>query len=262
MQTTQTTGQNKHGYKEGLLNNNLSSENETQGPRPDKIRQMFSEISENYDLANTVLSAGVHHLWRKAVVRWSDAKPGNRVLDCATGTGDLAIEFKRVVGSEGSVLGTDFCVDMMLSGPAKAEKNGMQISFEQADVMNLPYAAASFDISSIAFGIRNVPDPARALCELARVTRPGGVVMILEFGQPKHQMLGTAYNWYSRKVLPKIGGWITGRPEAYEYLQNSSAHFPCREEFIQLMRKTDRFESAEYRSLSLGIAYIYKAVVR
>jgi demethylmenaquinone methyltransferase / 2-methoxy-6-polyprenyl-1,4-benzoquinol methylase len=232
------------------------------GPQAEKIRSMFGEIAGSYDLANTVLSGGVHHLWRKALVRWSGAKAGQRVLDCATGTGDLAIAFKKSVGGMGEVIGTDFCAEMLVPAPGKAEKQGLAIKFEQADVTQLPYESASFDISSISFGIRNVQDPVKGLSELGRVVRPGGVVMVLEFGQPTAPGFQQAYDFYSKKVLPKIGGLITGRPQAYEYLQTSSAHFPCGEEFVELMKSTGKFSSVEYRTLTFGIAYLYKAIVR
>lgn len=234
----------------------------TTGPQAERIQSMFGEIAGRYDLANTILSAGIHHLWRKSVVKWSGARAGQRVLDCATGTGDLAIEFKKAVGSSGDVIGTDFCKEMLAPAPAKAEKQGLAIHFEQADVTNLPFENASFDVSSISFGIRNVQDPVKGLSELARVVRPGGVVMVLEFGQPNIPGVQQAFDFYSRRVLPKIGGWITGRPQAYEYLQNSSAKFPCREEFVEMMMQTGQFESCEFRTLSLGIAYMYKGVVR
>ena len=223
---------------------------------------MFNDIAENYDLANTVMSAGVHHLWRKALVRWSGAKKGDEVLDCATGTGDLAIEFKTVVGAEGRVVGTDFSPGMLAPAPAKAAKRGLEIKFEQADVTALPYADSSFDISSISFGIRNVEDPVKGLSELARVVRPGGVVMVLEFGQPRIPGVKQAYGFYSKHLLPRVGGWVTGRRQAYEYLQDSSALFPCRDEFVKLMTSTGRFSSCDYRPVTFGIAYLYRGVVK
>jgi demethylmenaquinone methyltransferase / 2-methoxy-6-polyprenyl-1,4-benzoquinol methylase len=234
----------------------------TTGPQAEKIRSMFGEIAGGYDLANTVLSGGVHHLWRKSLVRWSEAKSGQKILDCATGTGDLAIAFKKAVGTDGEVIGTDFCTEMLAPAPSKASKQGLKIKFEQADVTQLPYESAMFDISSISFGIRNVQDPAKGLSELARVVRPGGVVMVLEFGQPSTPGFQQAYDFYSKKVLPKIGGLITGRPQAYEYLQNSSSQFPCGDEFVALMMSTDRFAKVEYKPLTLGIAYLYKATVK
>jgi len=232
------------------------------GPEAEKIRSMFGEIAGGYDLANTVLSAGVHHLWRKAVVKWSGARLGQRVLDCATGTGDLALEFKEAVGAAGEVVGTDFCPEMLSFAPAKAAKRGLDVKFEQADVTRLPYETASFQIASISFGIRNVQDPAKGLSELARVVKPGGVVMILEFGQPTVPGVQSAYHFYSRKILPLIGGLITGRKTAYEYLQNSSAKFPCGDEFTAMMMSTGRYASVEARPLTFGIAYMYRGVVK
>lgn len=231
-------------------------------PEAEKVRSMFSKIAGRYDLANNILSGGIHHLWRMKLVDWSGAKPGDKILDCATGTGDLAIQFKSMVGPQGTVVGTDFCAEMMIPAPIKAEDRGLEIKFEQADVMALPYADKTFDISSISFGIRNVSDARKGISELARVVRPGGHVMILEFGQPKISAIASAYNFYSSKVLPTLGGWITGQKSAYEYLQNSSAKFPCREDFVALMRSTDRFSSIEYTPVTFGVAYIYKGTVR
>ncbi|HVK60891.1 MAG TPA: bifunctional demethylmenaquinone methyltransferase/2-methoxy-6-polyprenyl-1,4-benzoquinol methylase UbiE [Bdellovibrionales bacterium] len=238
------------------------NQNDVRGPQAEKIRAMFNEIAPGYDRANNILSGGIHHLWRKSLVRLSGAKAGDRVLDCATGTGDLAIEFKLAVVPNGRVVGTDFSPEMLKPAPAKAAKRGLEIRFEQADVTQLNFADASFDIASISFGIRNVEDPVKGLSELARVVRPGGAVMVLEFGQPKMPGFAQAYDLYSKHVLPKLGGLVTGRAQAYEYLQNSSAQFPCREEFLALMEKTGRFASCEFKPVSLGIAYMYKGIVR
>ncbi|MEN0059934.1 MAG: bifunctional demethylmenaquinone methyltransferase/2-methoxy-6-polyprenyl-1,4-benzoquinol methylase UbiE, partial [Bdellovibrio sp.] len=205
-------------------------------PNPEIIRAMFSKVAARYDRGNNVLSMGIHHLWRKKLVRYSGAQPGHHVLDCATGTGDLAIEFKKAVGPTGVVLGTDFCAEMLIPAPAKARELGLEIQFEQADVTQLQYADNRFDRASISFGIRNVGDPVKALQEMARVTKPGGQVLILEFGQVSLPIFGSIYNFYSQNILPKIGGWVTGQKEAYEYLQKSSAAFPCREEFVKLMQ--------------------------
>lgn len=225
------------------------------GPSADSIRNMFSSISGRYDRANTVLSLGIHHLWRKALVRWSGAKAGSRVLDCATGTGDLAFEFEK---KGASVIGTDFCEDMLVHARKKAEARGSSARFEQADVLALSFPDASFDVATISFGIRNVSDPVRGLAEMGRVVRAGGYVLVLEFGQSSVPLWGPLFELYSRKVLPRIGGWVTGKPEAYEYLQNSSAKFPCKEGFLELARKTGLFDRAEFRPLSGGIAYLYR----
>lgn len=232
-----------------------------QSPDPEIIRSMFSKVAANYDKANSVLSVGIHHLWRKKLVQLSEAHQGQDVLDCATGTGDLAIAFKKVVGP-GKVIGTDFCVEMLEPAPAKAAAEHLDIIFETADVTNLQYANHSFDIVSISFGIRNVNDPIKALKEMARVCRPGGKVMILEFGQMSIPVLNSAYNFYSEKILPILGGWVTGQKDAYDYLQKSSAAFPCRDEFISLMRQTNMFLDLEFTAVSFGIAYIYTGTVK
>lgn len=245
----------------------MPAETQTTGPvagspKAEQVRSMFNDIAANYDRANTVMSVGIHHLWRRTLVNWSGAKAGDRVLDCATGTGDLAIAFKQRVGPTGVVVGTDFSEGMLAPAPAKAALRDLDIKFEQADVTKLPYADASFDLSSISFGIRNVEDPVRGLSELARVVRPGGTVMVLEFGQPRIPGFRELYNFYSRHLLPKVGGWVTGRRAAYEYLQDSSAQFPCREGFVQLMNQTGRFASVEFKPVSFGIAYLYKGRVK
>lgn len=231
-------------------------------PNPEIIRSMFSKVAANYDKGNNVLSMGVHHLWRKKLVQYSEAKPGNKVLDCATGTGDLAIQFKKTVGDTGEVIGTDFCAEMLIPAPGKAKERGLDIKFEQADVTQLQYADKTFDICSISFGIRNVGDPVKALREMGRVTKSGGKVMILEFGQVNIPVFGSLYNFYSQNILPKIGGMVTGQKEAYEYLQKSSAAFPCREDFLALMKESNSFSKCEYISLTGGIAYIYKGTVK
>lgn len=236
--------------------------NTSSSPNPEIIRSMFSKVASNYDRANSVLSMGVHHLWRKKLVKVSGAKSGDQVLDCATGTGDLAIEFKRTVGPNGSVIGTDFCKEMLEPAPAKAKALHLDIRFEQADVTQLQYADNQFDVTSISFGIRNVSDPVRALREMARVTKPGGRVMVLEFGQVQVPVFASLYNFYSEKVLPKIGGLVTGQKEAYEYLQKSSSAFPCGDNFLVLMEESGAFSSREYKSLTGGIAYIYRGVVK
>lgn len=245
-----------------MSTNQEQPQHAAKGPQAEKIRSMFSEVAGRYDVTNTVLSAGIHHLWRRSLVNWSGAHEGLRVLDCATGTGDLAIAFKKAVGPKGQVIGTDFCEEMLAPAPEKAAKLGLDIQFSQADVTQLPYESAAFDIASISFGIRNVQDPAKGLSELARVVRSGGVVMVLEFGQPSMPGIKEAYEFYSKRVLPTIGGMISGRKDAYRYLQDSSAQFPCREDFVELMNSTGQFTRCEYKPVSFGIAYMYKGVVR
>jgi demethylmenaquinone methyltransferase/2-methoxy-6-polyprenyl-1,4-benzoquinol methylase len=229
---------------------------EYSGPDPTRIKSMFGTIAGRYDRANTVMSAGVHHLWRRAAVRWSGAKEGDAVLDCATGTGDLAIAFKHAVGS-GRVVGTDFTPEMI----ELARHKSRDITFEVADVTALPFDDDSFDIASISFGIRNVGDPAKGIAEMARVVRPGGRVIVLEFGQPSIRVVGSLYQTYRRHFLPRLGGAVTGERGAYEYLESSAARFPCGDDFVALMRNAAMFSSIDFRQLTFGIAYLYRGVV-
>ena len=231
------------------------------GPSAPSVKRMFASISGSYDRANQILSFGMHHGWRTAAVRWSGARAGDRVLDCATGTGDLAIAFRRAVGPEGEVVGTDFCDEMIAIASEKAGRAGLSIRYETADVLTLPYDDRSFDIASIAFGIRNVEDPARGLAEMARVVRPGGRVVVLEFGQPGSALFAPLYRFYSRRILPTIGGWVSGERSAYEYLDRTSSRFPAGERFIALMRATGAFRRVESRPLTGGVAYVYAGEV-
>jgi len=223
------------------------------GPDPQKIRSMFASIASRYDRTNTILSAGIHHLWRRKAVRWSGAKRGDRVLDCATGTGDLAIAFHKVTGN---VVATDFVPEMI----ELARRKSSAVHFEVADVTELPYDDATFDVASISFGIRNVSDPRKGIREMARVVKPGGRVMVLEFGQPQRRAFSAPYEFYTRHILPRLGGAITGKRDAYEYLQKSAGRFPCGDEFVALMRESASFASVEFVALTFGIAYLYKGV--
>ena len=217
---------------------------------------MFGSIAGRYDRANTIISAGVHHGWRRKAVRWSGAREGDAVLDCATGTGDLAVAFKKAVG-HGRVIGTDFTPEMI----ELARQKSAEIRFEVADVTALPFDDDNFDIASISFGIRNVGDPVKAIAEMARVVRPGGRVIVLEFGQPSNRLVSMLYTTYRRNFLPRLGGVVTGERDAYEWLESSAARFPCGEELVQIMRGAAPFTSIDYRPLTFGIAFFYQATV-
>jgi len=217
---------------------------------------MFASIARRYDRANTILSAGIHHRWRRRAVRRSGVQSGDAVLDCATGTGDLAIAFRRAVGETGRVVGTDFSPEMLELARTKAP----DIAFGPADVTSLPYADAMFDIASIAFGIRNVAEPRRAIAEMARVVRPGGRVVVLEFGQPRSRLFGALYDLYRKRILPILGGAVTGQRAAYEYLESSAARFPSGPDFVALMRESASFADILFEPLSLGIAWLYVGV--
>ncbi len=222
----------------------------------EKVKEMFGSIASRYDVTNTVLSFGIHHLWRKKAVKLCNVQKGQHILDCATGTGDFAIEFKKAVGPGGRVVGTDFSPEMISPAPQKAAQKDLDITFEVADAMNLPYTDNEFDVASIAFGIRNVDDPFICLKELARVVKPGGKVVVLEFGQPAG-LMKYPFTFYSKYVMPTVGGIMTGNRDAYEYLPETSARFPAGDKFIEIMDSTKSFTGAKAYPLQSGVAYIY-----
>jgi demethylmenaquinone methyltransferase/2-methoxy-6-polyprenyl-1,4-benzoquinol methylase len=227
----------------------------------EQVREMFSSIAPRYDVTNEVMSFGIHRLWRNACVRASGAAAGMQVLDCATGTGDLAFAFKRAVGDKGEVIGTDFCEPMLVHAREKAKALSVPLTFEQADALALPYPDNRFDLTSISFGIRNVDDPVRCLRELSRVVRPGGKVVVLEFGQPTG-LFGALHRFYSRWFMPFIGGLLTGNKSAYQYLPRTAWQFPAGDKFLELMDQAGTFSARTAKPLTGGIAYIYVGTVK
>jgi demethylmenaquinone methyltransferase/2-methoxy-6-polyprenyl-1,4-benzoquinol methylase len=226
----------------------------------EQVQQMFASIAPTYDSTNTVLSMGVHHLWRNRAVALSGAAAGQSVLDCATGTGDLALTFKRKVGATGRVVGTDFCAEMLAPAPAKAAAKGLEVEWAVADAMHLPYDDNTFDVASISFGIRNVDDPVVCLREMARVVRPGGRVVVVEFGQPRG-LFGALYRFYSFQVMPLVGGIMSGNRQAYSYLPRTSAAFPAGDDFLSLMDRSGGFSQRVGHPQTMGITWIYVGTV-
>jgi demethylmenaquinone methyltransferase/2-methoxy-6-polyprenyl-1,4-benzoquinol methylase len=221
----------------------------------EQIRVMFSEIAPSYDIGNDLLSFGVHRLWKQRLVRAARPKPGDRVLDLATGTGDIALLFSKAVAPGGEVVGIDFCRDMIEQAKTRERNKGHGIDFEVGDAMSLRFADDSFDIATISFGIRNVDDPVKALSEMRRVVRPGGRVVVLEFGQPRG-LFGSFYSFYSGTVCPILGGIVSGHKDAYDYLNRTSAAFPCREAFVDLMHRAG-IRNVRWEPLFNGVAFLY-----
>ncbi len=217
---------------------------------------MFGSIAGRYDVTNSVLSFGIHHLWRRALIRSIPPLTNGLALDLCTGTGDL---LKPLAKRFGRVVGADFCLPMMRHGVEKAAAAGSGfLGYAQGDAMRLPFADAVFDVVSVAFGVRNFEDRHRGLREIFRVLKPGGHALILEFGQPKNFFMRAGYQLYSKWGMPVIGGALTGNKDAYSYLPETAKEFPCGEDFCALLRECG-LQPKNTRALTGGIAYMYAA---
>ncbi len=223
-------------------------------PKAQAVQQMFSEIAPRYDLLNRVLSLGVDQRWRSVAATLALEKAPTRVLDVATGTGDLALLMKRL-RPEAEVIGLDFAAPMLERAREKAAQLELPVTFIEGDALDMPFPDASFEALTVAFGFRNFADYARGLAEFYRVLTPGGRAVILEFPPPPSGLLGRGYRLYFERVLPRIGGLISGKPEAYRYLPASVARFPKPEALAEMMRAAG-FQ-VRYRLLTGGIAAVF-----
>ena len=224
---------------------------------PDSVRSMFDRIAPRYDLLNRVLSAGTDVRWRRRAVDFLELPQPLRVLDLCTGTADLLIE-AVARHPESSGLGVDLAQRMLARGKGKLDRRGLarRAWLAGGDGERLPVREGGYDAAVVGFGIRNVSDPLRALREVHRALRPGGRFVVLEFGVPKG-LLGRLYRAYFTKVLPKIGGLVSGDRSAYSYLPASVARFPGPAEFAALMEQAG-FRSVRYERLSFGIAWLHR----
>jgi demethylmenaquinone methyltransferase/2-methoxy-6-polyprenyl-1,4-benzoquinol methylase len=223
-----------------------------------EVQEMFSSIASRYDLANDVLSLGAHRLWKHKVVGLADVRQGQTVLDLCCGTGDLAFACKKAVGQSGKVFALDFSLKMIEYAKKRAQKLSSAPIFFRGDAMNIPLGENSVDLVTIAFGIRNVDNPLECLRGIFKVLKPGGRVMVLEFGQPQLPGFKSIYKLYSDVFMPRIGGAITGNQSAYRYLPETSARFTAGKDFLNLLSKSG-FEQTRLRPFLSGLAYCYLA---
>lgn len=229
----------------------------TDQTKKEEVREMFDNIAPKYDLLNHTLSMSIDRVWRRRVVgEVRRAKPG-RILDVATGTGDLAIAMARRI-RDVQVLGVDLSEQMLAVARRKIEARGLdgRIVLDRGDAERLAVADASVDVATVAFGVRNFGDLGAGLRELARTIKPGGKVVILEFSRPRNRVFRALYEFYSYKILPRIGGLVSRDKRAYEYLPASVGGFPAPEEFMAMMARAG-FRNCRARSQSFGIAQIY-----
>lgn len=229
-------------------------------PEADKagmVHGVFSRVASKYDVMNDLMSMGIHRLWKDAMMDWLAPRPGQRLLDVAGGTGDVAFRFlHRAPGASAVVC--DLTASMLQEGRkrAEAERLGPALDWVVGDAMALPFADNSFDTYTISFGIRNVVRVQDALTEAFRVLRPGGRLMVLEFSQIPNEMLQKAYDLYSFNVIPPLGKLVTGDRDSYQYLVESIRKFPEQEVFAGMIRKAG-FAQVKYRNLTMGVAALH-----
>ena len=229
--------------------------NDEQSGKSSKVQEMFSRIAGRYDLLNSVLSLGIDGVWRREAATVALQDGARTVLDAATGTGALAMTIKRQA-PETLVTGVDFAVPMLDLARRKAQASGLELDLLQGDVMNLPFANDTFDAVTIAYGLRNLSNRAAGIAELRRVLRPGGRLVILEFPPPPEGVLGSVFRFYFLRVLPLVGGWISGSRAAYDYLPSSVLAFPRPPELAELMVEAG-FAGVRYRLQSYGVSAIF-----
>jgi demethylmenaquinone methyltransferase / 2-methoxy-6-polyprenyl-1,4-benzoquinol methylase len=223
-----------------------------------RVHGVFASVAGRYDLMNDAMSLGVHRLWKDAMLDWLAPRPGMRLIDVAGGTGDIAFRYLRRVKGDGHATVLDMTEDMLAEGRRRAEATAFadRIDWVVGDAMALPFADASFDAYTIAFGIRNVTRPEDALAEAFRVLRPGGRLMVLEFGRVPEPSLRWLYDRYSFNVIPALGRALAGDRDSYQYLVESIRRFPDQQAFAGMIAAAG-FGQVRFRNLSMGIAALH-----
>lgn len=229
--------------------------------KADKVADVFHSVAAKYDIMNDLMSAGVHRIWKRFTIELSGVRKGHTVLDIAGGTGDLALQFCKLVGDEGRVILADINASMLDIGRDRLIDRGAlaNIDFVQADAQDLPFADDSFDCITIAFGLRNVTDKDKALVSMLRALKPGGRLLVLEFSKPRNPLLNKLYDTYSFQVLPRIGKLITNDADSYRYLAESIRMHPDQETLKSMMTDAG-FEHCSYHDLSGGIVALHRGV--
>ena len=221
------------------------------------VHGVFTNVASKYDVMNDVMSMGIHRVWKDAMMDWLAPRPGQKLLDVAGGTGDVAFRFLgRAPGAHATVC--DMTESMLVEGRKRAEAAQMAGSLEWVvgDAMALPFDDNSFDVYTISFGIRNVTRIADALSEAYRVLKPGGRLMVLEFSQIPNDMMQKVYDLYSFNIIPRMGQVIANDRDSYQYLVESIRKFPDQETFLGMVRAAG-FGNAKYRNLTMGIACLH-----
>lgn len=228
-----------------------------EGDKAGMVHGVFSRVASKYDIMNDLMSGGVHRLWKDAMMDWLAPRAGQRLLDVAGGTGDVAFRFIKRAPDATAVV-CDMTENMLIAGRKRAEADRLADSLDWVvgDAMALPFESNSFDVYTISFGIRNVTRIADALAEAYRVLRPGGRLMVLEFSQIPNEMMQKAYDLYSFNVIPVMGQVVAGDRDSYQYLVESIRKFPDQTTFATMIGQAG-FEQVKYRNLTLGVAALH-----
>ena len=229
----------------------------TEQTKKEEVREMFDRIAPTYDMLNHTLSLNIDRLWRRRVVRLVRRFAPRRILDVATGTGDLAIAMaRRIRGTQ--VLGVDLSEGMLDIARRKVAEAGLdgRVVFDTGDAERLFVSDSAVDVATVAFGVRNFGDLDAGLRDIARTLREGGRIVILEFSTPRNPLARAFYGFWNRRVLPRVGGMVSRDRKAYEYLPESIGEFPAPERFLEMMSRAG-FRNCKARSQSFGIAHIY-----
>ena len=229
--------------------------------KAERVREVFDSVAEQYDLMNDLMSGGLHRLWKRFTIELSAVRSGQTVLDIAGGTGDLAAKFSKLVGADGKVILADINATMLSVGRDRLIDEGAlsNIDVVQADTQFLPFEDSSIDCITIAFGLRNVTDKAKALRSMHRVLKPGGRVLVLEFSKPTSPMLSKVYDAYSFSALPAIGKLITDDADSYRYLAESIRKHPDQESLLEMVEDTG-FVNCEYHNMTGGIVAVHRGI--
>ncbi|MBC7378617.1 MAG: bifunctional demethylmenaquinone methyltransferase/2-methoxy-6-polyprenyl-1,4-benzoquinol methylase UbiE [Burkholderiaceae bacterium] len=223
-----------------------------------RVRGVFDSVAPRYDIMNDLMSMGLHRIWKSFTVMTANIREGYQVLDIAGGTGDLALAFAKKVGSTGRVVHTDINEAMLRTGRDRLLDAGVSLPTMVCDAEKLPFADNHFDVVSVAFGLRNMTDKDAALKEMNRVLKPGGKLLVLEFSRVARP-LEKAYDWYSFKVLPKLGSLVAGDDASYRYLAESIRMHPGQEELKAMMKKNG-FGHVDYHNLTGGVVALHVAI--
>ncbi len=224
-----------------------------------KVAEVFHSVAEKYDLMNDLMSFGIHRLWKRYTIEMSGAKKGQRILDIAGGTGDLAAKFSEIVGDSGEVILADINASMLEVGRRRLIDLGLfnNLKFVQANAECLPFPDNHFDLITIAFGLRNVTDKDKALRSMNRILKPGGRLLVLEFSKPIAPGLDKVYDLYSFKILPKMGELVANDSESYKYLAESIRMHPDQQTLKGMMQEAG-FEDCDYYNLTGGIVALHR----